>query len=176
MNVVRQKNGSYELRGDILNGDDENIKTLRGYFGVGMYEPQNAANVGSIWRSALGVNADFLCTIGGTYRRQKSDTTAAHRHLPLWAFSTWEKFLDHAPNNIEVVAVDNNRSVRQPQSLFTFKHPKQALYLFGAESGGIHTNIIKSAKHYVFIPSFVCLNVACCATAVLYDRLQKGLS
>lgn len=175
MNVVRKSSGSYELGGNILDGSDNNLKKFRGYCGMGMYQPQNAANVGSIWRSAFGFGVDFLFCIGGRYKKQKSDTTAAHRHIPLWTFEHYHDFLQKAPTNVNIVAIDNNRSNRQPVSLYDFKHPEQAAYIVGAEVGGIHPDIIQSAQHYIYVPTQVCLNVACCASIVLSHRFGQLL-
>lgn len=176
MKTIRTKDGFYEVSGNILDGTDDNLTKLRGYVGMGMYQPQNAANVGTIWRSSFGFMTDFLFCIGGKYRKQKSDTTAAHRHLPLWTFNTYKDFLEKAPTNIEVVAVDNNYSVRKPQSIFDFKYPNQVAFLMGSETGGLPSDIIKSAHHYIYVPTQACLNVACCASIILYDRMQKGIN
>lgn len=175
MKTIRTKDGFYEVNGNILDGTDENLTKLRGYVGMGMYQPQNAANVGTIWRSSLGFMTDFLFCIGGRYKKQKSDTTRAHRHLPLWTFETYQDFLSKAPTNVEIVVIDNDYSVRRPQSICDFVHPAQAAYLMGSETGGVPTEIIRSAQHYCYVPTQVCLNVACCATVILYDRMQKSL-
>ena len=48
----------------------------RGYFSVGIYRPNRAVNVGSLWRSAAGFGATELATVGHRYQRQPVPASA----------------------------------------------------------------------------------------------------
>jgi len=58
-------------------------KRSRGYFGVAVWQPKTAVNVGTLWRQALLYDAAFISTIGRRYHHQASDTPGVPNHVPL---------------------------------------------------------------------------------------------
>lgn len=141
----------------------------RGYCGIGIWHPQKETNVGTLFRSALAMGADFLFTVGRPYRRQSSDTTNAARHLPYYSYQNTEELLGSLPKGARLVCVEIDDGARP---LPAFCHPEQAVYLLGSEGGGLPQELLRD-NLVVQIPSQVCLNVSTAGSIVLYDRLAK---
>jgi len=148
------------------------MKSNRGYFGIGVLNIKYALNLGTLWRSAYIFNADFIFTINKRYKKQASDTTCAHRHVPLFHFKDFDDFKAHVPYDCYPILVEQ---AGEAKPLHKFKHPQRAVYVLGAEDSGIpekyfkgHSIIqINTEKDY-------CLNVASAGSIVMYDRYIKG--
>lgn len=56
---------------------------MRGFFGIGIYQPQKSPNVSGLLRTAHAFGADFVFTIGKRYKRDKQDTSDVSKHIPL---------------------------------------------------------------------------------------------
>jgi len=145
---------------------------MRGYCGIGIYHPKHEVNIGTLWRSAMIYEADFLFTIGRRYKHQSSDTIGATRHVPLWHFASYDQFRDNMPlaSLICVEITDDSHGLGH------YAHPQRAIYMLGAEDNGIPGRILSKCEAVVTIPSPrpLCLNVATAGTIVLYDRYTKG--
>lgn len=59
------------------------------------------------------------------------------------------------------------------ESLHTFEHPENALYVYGPEDGSLPTGIRHACHRFVQIPSAHCLNLAAAVYITLYDRRVK---
>jgi tRNA(Leu) C34 or U34 (ribose-2'-O)-methylase TrmL len=63
------------------------------------------------------------------------------------------------------------------ESLVTFEHPENALYVFGPEDGNLPKPVRLLCHRFVVIPTHHCLNLAAAVNVVLYDRrLKRHLS
>lgn len=60
--------------------------------------------------------------------------------------------------------------------LQTFKHPYNAVYVFGPEDGSVSQVFRRYCHHFVHLPSKYCLNLAATVNIVLYDRHIKHAS
>ena len=143
---------------------------IRGYCGIGMYMPKTEVNLGTLWRSAYCLGADFIFTIGNRYKKQCSDTTKAWRHIPYWRFENILDFRNHIPYDCQLVCVERYPSA---VNLKDFKHPTRAIYVLGPEDGSIPQGLIDLSLYLVEFDSKHCLNVASAGTVVLYDRQTK---
>ena len=146
------------------------MKKERGYCGIGICNPKIEINLGTLWRSAHCLGADFIFTIGDRYKKQCSDTTKAYKHIPYFRFTTIKDFLEHLPYDCQLVGVEL-LDIAQP--LETFIHPERAIYILGQEDGNLKKEIIEKCQHIVKFESKYCLNVASAGTVVLYDRQSK---
>ena len=143
----------------------------RGYFGIGIYHAKNESNIGTLWRSANILGADFIFTIGKRYSKQCSDTMATPRHIPLFHYEDWEDFLKHIPMGCPICAVElDERAVM----LDEYQHPERCIYLLGAEDHGIPSQVLNRCRDVVQIPGKACYNVAVAGSIVMYDRMAKG--
>jgi tRNA G18 (ribose-2'-O)-methylase SpoU len=145
-------------------------KTVRGYCGIGIQNAKTPANLGTLWRSAFCLDADFIFTVGARYRSQTSDTVKAYRHIPYWRFEDWKDFHDHIPYDCQLIGVEINKKAHD---LKAFNHPQRAVYILGPEDGSLSPSIVKKCQHLIQFTSRFCTNVAVAGSIVLYDRLAK---
>lgn len=141
----------------------------RGYFGVAVYRPKTAHNIGSLWRSSVLFGASFLGTVGHRYTRQPSDTLKATHQTPLVHYADLDDLIAHLPHGCPVVGVElDPRAV----PLHQFVHPLRALYLLGAEDNGLPPAVIDRCHYLVQIPTAApqSMNVACAGSVVLSHR------
>lgn len=160
-----------EQSAELVRPNKRQAKVGRGYCGIGIERQKTPANLGTLWRSAVCLGADFIFTIGKRYTRQVSDVTASYRHLPVFHYIDVDDFHAHIPFACQVVGVE---LVADAQPLETFKHPQQAIYLLGPEDGSLSKGALDLCQHVVAFDSAMCLNVASAGTVVLYDRRTKA--
>ena len=142
----------------------------RGYFGIGIFHGKTETNIGTLWRSASILGADFIFTIGKRYKAQASDTMKTPRHIPLYNYSDYNDFFQHVPYDCPVIAVElSENSV----PLEKFKHPERCIYLLGAEDHGLPNNILIRCRDTVQLIGDYCMNVATAGSIVMYDRAIK---
>lgn len=144
--------------------------TQRGYFGIGIYNGKNTANIGTLWRSAAILGADFIFTIGHRYRKQCSDTMKTPRHIPLFHYESGEDFFNHVPYDCPIVAVE---LAENSIPLDRYSHRERCIYLLGAEDGGIPSSVLSRCNETVQIIGDHCYNVAVAGSIVMYDRAVK---
>ncbi len=145
----------------------------RGFFGVGIFNPKFAENVGSLWRTADLLGADYFFTIGARYERQASDTMNSTRHTPLWRFDDIDHFFAAMPRESLLVGVELAENAKP---LADFPHPERACYLFGAEDNGIPPKVLARCHHVVVLPGRYSMNLACAGSIVVYDRVTRRAS
>lgn len=143
----------------------------KGFFGVGIENARQTQNIGTIWRSAQIMGADFIFVIGKPYQRMKTDTIAAYKHIPLFYFETFQDFYRSLPKESKLIGVElDENSI----PIAGFAHPHQAVYLLGSEFSGL----TEEAKHHchriVQLPGKLSLNVSVAGSIIMYDRLMKN--
>jgi tRNA(Leu) C34 or U34 (ribose-2'-O)-methylase TrmL len=74
------------------------------------------------------------------------------------------------PGTVTPVAVELRPGA---ESLLTFEHPADALYVFGPEDGSLPKPVRLLCHRFVVIPTHHCLNLAAAVNVVLYDRRAK---
>lgn len=139
---------------------------MRGYFGIGIYQPKTTENMGTLWRSAHLLGASFIFTIGERYRKQPTDTMNAVGLTPLYNYPDWEDFKKHLPENSELVFIEQYES---STDLRSFIHPERAVYILGAEDKGVPEEFSRGHRK-VFIKTERSLNVAVAGSIVMYAR------
>ena len=72
--------------------------------------------------------------------------------------------------NLVKVAVE---LVEGATPLPNFRHPENALYIFGPEDGSIEQEIVDQCDYVVYIPTVGCMNLAATVNVLLYDCLAK---
>lgn len=142
------------------------------YFEIGIYQPKTEMNVGTLWRSAIQLGAAGIFTIGRRYRKQSSDTYKTDKNIPLRHYDTLEDLLATRPYGALLVGVEMGG---KPVS--GYNHPKQAIYLLGAEDNGLPPAVLAKCNNVVSLeavgrPSY---NVAVAGSIIMYHR-QFGLS
>lgn len=138
---------------------------------IGLVDPKTPANVGAVMRAAGCYRADGVCYTGERFERAarfQTDTKNVKNSMPL---DYVESFFDNLPDNLEIVCVEFAEGAIP---LPAFKHPAQALYIFGPEDGSVPQDIVSKADHVVYVPTIGCMNLAASVNVLLYDRLAKA--
>jgi len=145
---------------------------VRGYFGIGVFQPKTQENIGTLWRGAYQLGASFIFTIGKRYKKQCSDTYKTPRHIPMFEFDTYKSFKKVLYDCIPIIIEFSQNSV----PLKEFNHPKRCVYILGSEDNGLSKEIIKDIETHVEIESIrrQSFNVAIAGTLVMYDRMIKN--
>ena len=132
---------------------------------------KNPLNYGTLFRTAQLFGADFIFLIGKRFKPQTSDTMKSYKHLPCYHYDTFEDFQKARPYGAMLVGVELDDKA---EPLTTFAHPKQSIYLLGAEDYGLPKEILSKCQKIVKIPfGSQSLNVSTTGSIVLYDRLAK---
>lgn len=155
-----------------MSGTRRGGLSSRGYFGIVVWHPKTAANVGTLWRSAFLNDAAFVGTIGRRYKRQGSDTIGTANHVPLIHYSDIDDLIEHLPSSCPLVAVELDECAKM---LPEFSHPERAVYLLGAEDHGMPPSVLGRCHYTVQIPTARdwSMNVAVAGAIVMYDRAIK---
>jgi tRNA G18 (ribose-2'-O)-methylase SpoU len=142
---------------------------MRGYFGIGVEGLSKPMNAGNLFRSAHAFGASFIFSIAAEYqyaRVRHADTSNAPSEVPLHEFATLADL--RLPQGCQMVGVEmTDDAVDLP----SFRHPRQAAYVFGPERGSLSPALIAMCAHVVKIPTRFCINVATAGAIVMYDRL-----
>lgn len=141
------------------------------YFEIGIFHTKTYQNVGTLWRSAYQLGAAGVFTIGRRYKKQCSDTYKTTRHIPLRHFETFEDFLAQRPVTALLVGIEIGGVL-----LSEFKHPKQVVYLLGAEDHGLPSSVVEQCDNIVSLEAIgmASYNVAVAGSIVMYNRLFNG--
>lgn len=146
------------------------------YFEIGIYHPRNGVNIGTLWRSAYQLGAAGIFTIGKPYRRQSSDTAAAETAIPLRVYAALDELLAVRPRGARLVGVElpsGHPSAGKALPLSQFRHPPQAVYLLGGESGGLPPAVLERCDLLVYLQAVrsASYNVAVTGSIVMYHRV-----
>lgn|SRR5512147_825546 len=144
---------------------------MRGFFGIGIEHVKTSDNIGTLFRSAAILGADFCFTVGRRYRKQCTDTIKSWRHMPLWNFQTLDQLIASIPLECKLVGVE---LVDSAVALKDFPHPERACYLLGAEDHGLTKEAIRRCHSLIRLPGERSLNVSACGTVVIYDRITRA--
>lgn len=138
---------------------------------IGLTNPKSPTNVGAVMRAAGCYQVDEVKYTGQRYEKASkfhTDTKSAARTIPLTGV---ESFLDNLELETQIVCVELAEGATP---LPRFKHPENAIYIFGPEDGSISQDVADRADHVVYVPTVGCMNLAATVNVLLYDRLAKS--
>ncbi|MEZ8041022.1 RNA methyltransferase [Vibrio sp. 1F263] len=138
---------------------------------IGLTNPKSPTNVGAVMRAAGCYQVDEVKYTGQRYDKAAkfyTDTKSATRTIPLTGV---ESFLDNLNSETKIVCVELAEGATP---LPRFKHPENAIYIFGPEDGSISQDVADRADHVVYVPTVGCMNLAATVNVLLYDRLAKS--
>lgn len=145
-------------------------KSEESYFGIGVFRPKTEENVGSLWRTAFVLGAQFIFVIDSKYRKKSSDVLKVWSRIPLFQFQTIEAFLETVPYSCKVIGVEMDEKAIPIQN---FVHPERAVYLLGSEDHGLTKELKNKCHEMVQLPGESSLNVAAAGSIVIFDRINK---
>ena len=139
---------------------------------LAIINPKSPQNMGSILRAAGCYQAQSIRYTGERYARAKAfstDTKNVHLNIPVnQAPKVIDPIIDKHLTKVAIELVEG------ATPLPLFKHPEEALYIFGPEDGTLKKEITELCEDVVYIPTEGCMNLAATVNVVLYDRLAKG--
>lgn len=142
---------------------------MKGYFGIGVEGVSKAVNVGTLFRTAHAFGASFVFTLRAQYKRREgglSDTSDTPRSVPTYAFADLESF--RLPHGCRLIGIEiSDTAIDLP----SFRHPRQAAYLLGAEREGLSPEVQSLCDYVVRIPTRFSVNLGVAGALVMYDRL-----
>jgi tRNA G18 (ribose-2'-O)-methylase SpoU len=142
---------------------------MKGYFGIGVEGVSKAMNVGTLFRTAHAFGASFVFTLRAEYNRREgahSDTSDTPRSVPTYHFSDLEAF--RLPLGCRLVGVEiTDEAIELP----SFRHPRQAAYILGAEREGLSAGVQSLCDYVVRIPTRFSVNLGVAGALIMYDRL-----
>ncbi|MBA4250967.1 MAG: rRNA methyltransferase [Chlorobiaceae bacterium] len=144
-----------------------------GFFGIGIYGPKTESNFGTLWRTALIFNANFIFTIGKKFKRQSSDVHNTWAKIPLYTYENFDQLIENIPYSCRLVGVEISKDAIPIQD---FVHPKRAIYLLGNETNGLTSDVQSKCHEIISLPGELSLNVAVAGSIVMYDRFTKSKS
>jgi len=141
---------------------------MSGYFEIGIFHTKTAQNVGTLWRSAYQLGAAGVFTIGRRYKRTAADTYNTTQNIPLRHYDDFDDFLAHRPIDALLVGVEMGG-----EKLSEFTHPRNAIYLLGAEDNGLPQGVIDKCNKLVSLEAVRrnSYNVAVAGSIVMYGRV-----
>lgn len=138
-------------------------------------------NVGSIFRSADGagsVKKIYLCGMTSDIDNPKLEKTAlgAIDMIPSEHYDTTEEALEEIrEQKIPIYSVELTDDAEDFQKV---EYPKKVALVFGHEKTGVDKDILNDSDKKIYIPmrgKKESLNVANCATAVLYEITKEQI-
>lgn len=137
---------------------------------IGIVNPKDVTNIGSVLRAIGCFQADGLFYTGTRYdtaMRYRTDTKQTADNVPL---ENVDDLLTVVPEGAALVCVE---LVVGATPLPEFEHPENAFYVFGPEDGSVPQALVDAADSVVYVPTVGCLNLAASVNVVLYDRTSK---
>ena len=139
----------------------------RGYSAVGLFNPKDPVNVGSVVRACGNYGVSLVAIEGRRYKRSCTDTGKFYRKIPLLTDINLQEVI---PFDCIPVAVE---LIEGAKCLYNYQHPERAFYIFGQEDGTLGKRVLGYCKHKIYIPTYSCMNLAATVNVVLYDRAMK---
>ncbi len=141
---------------------------MRGYFAVGAEKISKSMNLGNLIRSAHAFGASFVFLIDAAYtlRQSRSDTSLSELQLPIYEFPDVPSL--QLPRSCRLVGVELTEDAVE---LPSFRHPRQAAYVFGPERGSLSPEMQARCDYLIKIPTQFCVNLAIAGAIVMYDRM-----
>ncbi|BCE01218.1 RNA methyltransferase [Marinicellulosiphila megalodicopiae] len=132
--------------------------------------PKSPSNVGAVMRAAGCYASEAIYYTGDRFERAQKYQQDTKNHSQTIPLNKIENIQTLKTSKSKIVCIE---LVEGAIALPDFKHPEQAIYVFGPEDGSIDLSIVKSADHVVYIPTIGCMNLAATTNVVLYDRMAK---
>ena len=147
----------------------------RNQVSIGLINPKDTQNVGSVLRAIGCYQANDVYFTGSRYEHALKHNTDTHNVALNSLISKVDSMVEardeHMPEGTKIVCVE---LVEGAIPLPEYKHPENALYVFGPEDGNLKQSIVNAADEVVYIPTVGCMNLAATVNVLLYDRLAKS--
>lgn len=136
--------------------------------------PKYARNVAGILRASSCFGSKQIAFTGNRVLEELETLSRFPREQRMKGYNDVDLFHSDRPfdffTNVTPVCVE---LVQNSESLTSFKHPKNAVYIFGPEDGSVSQVFRSHCHRFISIPSKHCLNLSASVYIVLYDRVVK---
>ncbi len=141
---------------------------MKGYFGIGVEGISKAVNVGTLFRTAHAFGALLRVHAPRPVqppRGAHTDTSDTPRSVPTYNFADLEAF--RLPQGCRLVGIEiTDQAIELP----SFRHPRQAAYILGAEREGLSADVQSICDYVVKIPTRFSVNLGVAGALIMYDR------
>lgn len=150
-------------------------KMKQSHVSIGLINPKSPDNVGAVLRAAANYRVDEVFYTGDRYpraieRKARSVDMSRKVSKDVRLFAT-DSLLGVVTDTMNIVCIE---FAINAIALPAYKHPDNALYIFGPEDGSIDQAIIDQADAVVYVPTVGCMNLSASVNVVLYDRMAKS--
>jgi len=145
------------------------VRRRSGFASIGLHNPKDPANIGGVIRAAHAYGAASVALSGDRVKHavtHPTNTGAGHNKFPIYR-GDLRGLIPFGAVPVAIELCDD------AESLFTFKHPRQAFYIFGPEDSSLGRSVLDWCVHRVMVPTTICMNLAATVNVVLYDRACK---
>ena len=125
--------------------------------GMVLINPKFPHNVGATIRACSCFGVESLMWTGSRIN------VSAYKRLPR----------EERMKGFKMVRFMNVEVFENSEPLTLFEHPKDAVYVFGPEDGGVPQVIRRLCHRFVHIPAHFCLNLSAAVNVVLAHRLMS---
>ncbi|MCW8854236.1 MAG: TrmH family RNA methyltransferase [Gammaproteobacteria bacterium] len=142
---------------------------------IGLTNPKSPKNVASVMRAAGNYGVGEIFYTGTRYDRAvmlNPDTPNLSRSVgQAVSLTAVSCLIDAVSEDVKIICVE---FAEDAIALPEYKHPENALYVFGPEDGTLGQDVIDRADDVVYVPTMGCMNLAASVNVLLYDRLAKS--
>lgn len=145
------------------------VRTARGYFGIGVEGISKPMNLGALLRTAHAFRASFAFALQPAIdvnELLQADTSIAIENMPVHVYPALDRL--SLPMGCRLIGVEITEDAIE---LPSFKHPLAAAYVLGAEQDSLSPELTARCDYVVRIPTRFCVNVSVAAAIVMYDRM-----
>ncbi|MGV8130636.1 MAG: TrmH family RNA methyltransferase [Candidatus Pacearchaeota archaeon] len=135
--------------------------------------PKNSHNVAGVLRAASCFGFEQVWFTGDRVSIENGERLPREERMKGYAEVDLYQFdypFDCFSEDVTPVAIE---LVENSESLITFEHPENAVYVFGPEDGSISQVFKKHCHRFVTIPTRHCTNLAAAVYITMYDRIAK---
>ena len=139
-------------------------------------DPKYPHNVATIIRACSCFGVKNLLWSGDRVDPGPYDRLPREERMKGYKDVSWKRTdrpFDMIEKNVTPVCVE---LVPGSQNLVQFKHPENAVYVFGPEDGSVQQTFRRFCHHFVFIPAKHCLNLSAAVNIILFHRQMQMTS
>lgn len=144
--------------------------------GVVLINPKYLHNVGAAIRACSCFGVKYLQWTGDRVNPQEYERIPREERMKGYKsveFRNYDRVFEVKPLSVDGVVPVCVEVQENSEPLTTFEHPKNAVYIFGPEDGGVPQVIRRLCHRFVHIPAHHCLNLSAAVNVVLAHRLMS---
>ena len=142
---------------------------------IGLINPKSPDNVHAVLRAAGNFGVNKVYYTGSRYpkalRLNPNAPDMSRKVSESVDLNEVFSLLDTVTDDMKIICIE---FAENALPLTEFKHPANALYVFGPEDSSIRQDVIDKAYAVVYVPTVGSMNLSAAVNVVLYDRMSKS--